>query len=53
MFRAIVSREIEITYLVGKSNLSQNEEARDIHSVVETLKVQGDCMIGDVIAGFC
>jgi transcriptional regulator len=49
MLKAIVGLEIEITRLVGKSKLSQNKEVRDIRGAGETLKAQGDCMIGDAM----
>lgn len=46
MLKAIVGLEIEITRLAGKSKLSQNKEARDIHSAGETLRAQGEHLIG-------
>lgn len=46
MLNAIVGFEIEITRLVGKSKLSQNREVRDIRNAGETLKAQGDHVIG-------
>lgn len=49
MLQAIVGMEIEITRLVGKSKLSQNREKRDIRSAGETLKAQGDHVIGDAM----
>ncbi|HWW07296.1 FMN-binding negative transcriptional regulator [Collimonas sp.] len=49
MLKAIVGLEIEITRLVGKSKLSQNKEVRDIRSAGETLKAQGDRVIGDAM----
>ena len=49
MLKAIVGLEIEITRLVGKSKLSQNEEVRDICGVGEALKAQGDRMIGEAM----
>jgi transcriptional regulator len=49
MLKAIVGLEIEITRLVGKSKLSQNKEVRDIRSAGETLKAQGDQLIGDAM----
>lgn len=49
MLKAIVGLEIEITRLVGKVKLSQNKEVRDIHSVGEALKAQGDRVIGDAM----
>jgi len=49
MLKAIVGLEIEITRLVGKSKLSQTKEVRDIRSAGETLKAQGDRMIGDAM----
>jgi transcriptional regulator len=49
MLKAIVGLEIEITRLVGKSKLSQNKEVRDIRGAGETLKAQGDRMIGDAM----
>ncbi|UUZ69447.1 FMN-binding negative transcriptional regulator [Polaromonas sp. P2-4] len=49
MLKAIVGLEIEITRLVGKVKLSQNKEVRDIHSAGETLKAQGDRVIGDAM----
>lgn len=49
MLKAIVGMEIEITRLVGKSKLSQNKEARDIRSAGETLKAQGNRVIGDAM----
>lgn len=47
--KAIVGLEIEITRLFGKSKLSQNREVRDLRSAGDTLKAQGDCMIGDAM----
>ncbi|WP_211466403.1 FMN-binding negative transcriptional regulator [Collimonas silvisoli] len=49
MLMAIVGLEIEITRLVGKSKLSQNKEVRDIRGAGETLKAQGDRLIGDAM----
>jgi transcriptional regulator len=49
MLKAIVGMEIEITRLVGKSKLSQNREVRDIQSAGETLKAQGNQVIGDAM----
>jgi transcriptional regulator len=49
LLKAIVGLEIEITRLVGKSKLSQNKEVRDIRSAGETLKAQGDHVIGDAM----
>lgn len=49
MLQRVVGVEIEITHLIGKSKLSQNEEVRDIHSAGEALKAQGDHMIGDAM----
>lgn len=49
MLTAIVGIEIEITRLVGKSKLSQDEEVRDIRNAGEMLKGQGDQVIGDAM----
>jgi len=49
MLKAIVGMEIEITRLVGKSKLSQNREARDMLNAGQTLKSQGDHVIGDAM----
>lgn len=49
MLKAIVGLEIEITRIVGKSKLSQNKEARDIHGAGEALKARGDHLIGDAM----
>lgn len=49
MLKAILGMEIEITRLVGKSKLSQNKEVRDIRNAGETLKAQGDHVIGDAM----
>lgn len=49
MLKDIVGLEIEITRLVGKSKLGQNKEVRDIRSAGETLKAQGDRLIGDAM----
>jgi transcriptional regulator len=47
--KGIVGLEIEVTRLVGKSKLSQNKEVRDIRSAGETLKAQGNRVIGDAM----
>lgn len=49
MLRAVVGLEIEITRLVGKVKLSQNKDVRDLRSAGETLKVQGNSVIGDAM----
>jgi transcriptional regulator len=49
MLQAIVGLEIAITRLVGKVKLSQNKEVRDIRGAGETLKAQGDHVIGDAM----
>ena len=46
MLKAIVGLEIQITRLEGKFKLSQNKEARDIHSAGEALCDQGDSALG-------
>ena len=49
MLKAIVGIEIGITRLAGKSKLSQNKEVRDIRNAGETLRAQGDQVIGDAM----
>lgn len=49
MLKAIVGMEIEITRLVGKSKLSQNKDTGDIRNAGETLRTQGDRVIGDAM----
>ncbi len=49
MLKMIVGLEIEITRLVGKSKLSQNKEVGDIRSAGDTLKAQGNHVIGDAM----
>lgn len=49
MLKAIVGVEIEITRLVGKSKLSQNKDVGDIRNAAETLKAQGDRLLGDAM----
>lgn len=46
MLKNIVGLEIDITRLVGKSKLGQNKKVRDMRSAGETLKAQGDRLIG-------
>jgi len=52
MMSAIVSIEIHITRLIGKSKLSQNREARDIRGAGQALKAQGNDVIGNAMLTF-
>ncbi|WP_225032436.1 FMN-binding negative transcriptional regulator [Paraburkholderia sp. XV] len=49
MVKAIVGIQVEITRLVGKSKLSQNKEARDIHGAAEALKSNGESQLADAM----
>jgi transcriptional regulator len=49
MLKAIVGLEIEVTRLVGKSKLSQNKDVHDIRNAGDTLKAQGEHVIGDAM----
>ena len=49
MVKAIVGIQVEITRLVGKSKLSQNKEARDIHGAAEALKSSGESQLADAM----
>ena len=49
MVKAIVGVQIEVTRLVGKSKLSQNKEARDIHGAAEALKSSGESQLADAM----
>ncbi len=49
MIKAIVGLEIEITELVGKSKLGQDEELRDIVGAGEALTQRGETVIGEAM----
>lgn len=49
MLKAIVGLEVEITRFVGKLKLGQNKEVDDIRNAGQTLKAQGDHVIGDAM----
>lgn len=49
LLKLIVGVEIEITRLVGKSKLSQNKDERDVRGAGETLKANGNHVIGDAM----
>ena len=52
MVKAVVGIEIHITWLIGKSKLSQNKEARDIRGAGQALKALGNDLIGDAMLTF-
>ena len=47
MSRGIVGIEIEISRLVGKRKLSQNQDPRDFEGAVQTLKARGQTGLAD------
>lgn len=49
LFKMIVGIEIEIMCIEGKFKLSQNKEIWDIVGVGEVFKVNGECVISDVM----
>lgn len=49
LIKAIVGIEVEITRLVGKSKLGQDEQLRDIVGAGHALKKQGQDVIGDAM----
>ena len=49
LIKAIVGIEVEITRLIGKSKLGQDEQLRDIVGAGQALKKQGDNVIGDAM----
>lgn len=49
LLKAIVGVEIDITRLVGKLKLSQNEEIRDARSAGDALKGRGHAVIGNAM----
>lgn len=51
LLKSIVGLKIEITRLVGKYKLSQNKDVGDILNAGETLKAQGDQVLGDAMQG--
>ena len=49
LIKAIVGIEVEITRLIGKSKLGQDEQLRDIVGAGQALKKQGDNVIGEAM----
>ncbi|MER8401388.1 FMN-binding negative transcriptional regulator [Mesorhizobium sp. M0322] len=49
LIKDIVGLEIEITKLIGKSKLGQDESARDMRGAGTRLRAQGDVLVGDAM----
>jgi transcriptional regulator len=49
LVKSIVGLQIDITRLVGKSKLSQDEEVRDMRGAGEAIVARGSHFIGDAM----
>ncbi|MER9883773.1 FMN-binding negative transcriptional regulator [Mesorhizobium sp. M0118] len=49
LIKDIVGLEFEITKLIGKSKLGQDESARDMRGAGTRLRAQGDVLVGDAM----